>query len=107
MNTQIAEKGNSRSTAKTALDSAVNVAAAAIDVEGLKHRVEDAVEDAVREAERMAIHGRNAVEDAIDDTAHYIKKNPWRSVGYVLGAGVSLGFLGGWLFTRSVCNKDS
>ena len=104
MNTQITEKPNNRSTARAAFDKAVNVASAAIDVEGLKLRVEDAVEDAVHEAERMAKHGKYAVEDAIDDTTHYIKKNPWRSVGYVLGAGIGVGFLTGWLFTRA-CSR--
>jgi ElaB/YqjD/DUF883 family membrane-anchored ribosome-binding protein len=87
--------------AKAALAKAVGLATTAIDVEGLKHRVEESIDDAVHEAERVAKHGKRAVEDAIDDTTYYIKKNPWRSVGYVLGAGVGIGFLTGWLFGRN------
>lgn len=97
MNTQITEdKPNGKSTIGAAFDTVVNTAAAALDVERLKHRVEDAV----YEAERMATHGKHLVEDALDDTTYYIKRNPWRSVAYVLGAGIGMGFIGGWLFGR-------
>lgn len=105
MNTQIIEKPNGKSTAKAAFDTAVNMATSAIDIERLKHRVDDAVDDAVREAERLAKRGRYAVEDKIDDTTYYIKKNPWRSVGYVLGAGIGVGFLTGWLFGRGTTKR--
>lgn len=101
MNTVLTEKINNGSTAKEAFNKAVNMAATAIDVEGLKLRVEEAVEDAVHDAERLAKQGKYMLEDKIDDTEHYIKKNPWRSVGYVLGAGVGIGFLTGWLLTRT------
>ncbi len=104
MNTRLTEKRNGKSTAKAVFGNAVSAAASAVDVERLKHRVEDAVEDAVHEAERMATHGKHLVTDTIDDTTYYIKRNPWHSVGFVLGASVGVGFLAGWLFGRGGTN---
>jgi ElaB/YqjD/DUF883 family membrane-anchored ribosome-binding protein len=104
MNTQTAEI-NGKGRAKEVLETVGNVAATALDVERLKKRVEYAVEDAVTDAQRLAKRGKYAVEDLVDDTEHLIKKNPWQSVGYVLGAGFGVGLLTGWLMTRSVCNR--
>lgn len=81
-------------------ETAGKFAAAAVDVDVLKKKVEYAVEDAFMEAERMAKHGKYAVEDMIDDTTHLIKKNPWRAVGYSLGAGLGVGMIAGWFLHR-------
>jgi len=61
---------------------------------------EDLVEIGKRKAERMVLKGYEAGEDYLDDTTHYIKHNPWRSVGVALGVGLTLGFLGGFLGRR-------
>lgn len=61
---------------------------------------EDLVEVGKRKAQRLIRHGYEAGEDYLDDTTHYIKHNPWRSVGIALGVGLTLGFLGGFLGKR-------
>ena len=101
MNTQTAA-ANNKGVVKEAFEAAVDMAGAALDVDRLKRRVGDAVYD----AERIAKHGKASMEDALEDTTHYIKKNPWLSVGYVLGAGVGVGFLTGWLFGRGGSCKN-
>jgi len=62
---------------------------------------EDFAEIGKRKAQRMIKLGREAGEDYLDETTHYIKHNPWRSVGVALGVGLSLGFLGGFLGRRA------
>ncbi len=68
-------------------------------VEG-KMLAEDLVEIGKRKAQRMIRRGYEATEDCMDNTTHYIKHNPWQSVGLALGVGLSLGFLGGFLSRR-------
>jgi ElaB/YqjD/DUF883 family membrane-anchored ribosome-binding protein len=88
------------------LKAAGDIAAAALDVELLKKRVENAVEDAVVDARRMAKRGRYAVEDMIDDTAYRMKKAPWHSAGYVFGAGLGIGALAGWFISHRSCERQ-
>jgi|GEM_PF-507782 len=84
-----------------AFEMAGNAAVAALDLELLKKKVQFAVDDTVLETRRILKHGTYAVEDVIEDTGHLIRKNPWQSVGYALGAGVIVGMVAGWLITRS------
>lgn len=105
MDTETIEKVNNKSRLKETMETAGKVASVAIDAGVLKKRVENAVEDALIDARRMAKHSRHAIEDVIDDTTYLIKKNPWQSVGYVLGAGIGIGFLSGWLMTRKKGNS--
>lgn len=100
MNTQTAVNSEEKSRLKEALETAGKIAETGIDVALLKKRVEYAVEDAVMDAERIARHGKRAVEDVVEDATYYIKKNPWQSVGYAAGAALSVGLLAGWLATR-------
>lgn len=65
-----------------------------------KMLAEDLVEIGKRKAQRMIRRGYETGEDCLDETTHYIKHNPWRSVGVALGVGLSLGFLGGFLSRR-------
>ena len=100
MNTTTTETVNSKSKLQETFEAAGKVAEIGIDVAALKKKVENAVEDAVVDAQRLAKHGRHKFEDAVDDTEHLIKKNPWQSVGYALGAGLGIGFFTGFLLTR-------
>ena len=61
---------------------------------------EDLVEIGKRKAQRMIRRGYAVGEDYLDDATHYIKHNPWRSLGVALGVGLSLGFLSGFLSRR-------
>lgn len=76
------------------------------EAEQLKERAGEMFEDAVSEAKRMARKGRYAAEDLIDDTEYRIKKAPFRSVGMTFAAGLGLGMLAGWLFSRLTCGTE-
>lgn len=65
-----------------------------------KMLAEDLVEVGKRKAQRMARKGYELGEDYLDDSKHYIKHNPWQSVGVALGVGLMVGFLGGFLSRR-------
>lgn len=81
------------------------IAAVALDVDLLKKKVEYAVEDAVIDAQRLAKRGRHAMEDMVDDTAYFIKKEPFKSVGIAAIAGLGLGVFTGWLISRKPGNN--
>ncbi len=59
----------------------------------LKTVASHAVEDAVTEAKRFAKRSRYAAEDLMEDAAHHVKRDPLRSVGFVLAVGVAIGAL--------------
>jgi ElaB/YqjD/DUF883 family membrane-anchored ribosome-binding protein len=63
---------------------------------------EDITEKGKRQAGRLIKKGREAGEDCLDDTTHYIKHNPWQSVGIAAGVGAFAGLLFGWTCAR-VC----
>lgn len=100
MTTQATINTEGKSRVREALETAGKIADASLDVGLLKKRLETAVEEAVIEAERLARHSRRAVEDVVEDTTYFIKKKPWRSVGYAAGAGLCIGIFSGWLLSR-------
>jgi len=61
---------------------------------------EDLVEIGRRNAQRLARKGYEMGEDCLDESRHYIKHNPWQSVGVALGVGLMVGLLGGLLIRR-------
>ena len=63
---------------------------------------EDFTETGKRKAERLIRRGRETSEDCLDETTHYIKHNPWQSVGIAAGVGAFVGLLCGWTCSR-VC----
>ena len=67
-----------------------------------KTMAEDFAEMGRTKAQRLIRRGREAGEDCLDDTTHYIKHNPWQSVGIAAGVGVFSGLLFGWTCSR-VC----
>ena len=89
-----------------AIDKAEKLAETALDVERLKIAATHAVEDKVAEAKRMIKKGRYAAEDMVDDTAHMIKHDPFRSVGITFGVGFGLGIFAGWLMTHKFHGKE-
>ena len=100
MSTQTAVSSEEKNRFKEVLATAGTIAETGIDIAALKKRLEYAVEDAVMDAERIAKHGKYAVEGAVEDATYYIKKNPWQSVGYAVGASLGIGLVAGWLMTR-------
>ena len=100
MNTQATINTETNNRMRDALETAGKIAEVGVDFPLLKKRLGNAVDDAVMEAERMAKHGRRAVEDVMEDTTYWIKKNPWQSVGYVAGAAFGVGLCLGWFTSR-------
>ena len=94
MNTNTATTVNEpNGKVKEAFDAVGKIAEAGLDLGVLKKKLENAVDEAAIDAERIARHGKYMVEDAVDETTYFIKKNPWRSVGYAAGAGLGVGLL--------------
>ena len=62
---------------------------------------EDFAEIGKRKAQRMIRRGREAGEDYLDETTHYIKHHPWQSVGMAAGVGAFIGLLFGWASSRA------
>lgn len=90
---------------KEALDTTEKVIQTGFDVEDLKEKASHAIEDGIVDAKRLVKKGRYAAEDLVDDTAHYIKHDPWRSVGVTFAAGLGLGTVIGLLLARQ--NRSS
>ena len=57
----------------------------------------DAVEDGVHAAKRTYKIAARRVEDATDDTATCIRRQPFTAVGVALGGGLLLGVTGAWI----------
>ena len=106
MSTQATANTETNSRMSHVLETAGNIAAAGVDFGLLKKKLEHAVEDAVLEAERMAKHGKHAVEDVVEDTTYCIKKNPWQAVGFAAGAGLGIGLCVGWFTSRLRARHD-
>lgn len=85
--------------------TAGQVAKAGLKVEEIKEKMSHVIEDGMVDARRMVKRGRYAAEDLVEDTAHRIKKDPWKSVGLTFGVGVVLGATIGWLLGHK-CNAE-
>jgi ElaB/YqjD/DUF883 family membrane-anchored ribosome-binding protein len=106
MTTQATISNETNSRMSNALETAGKIAEVGLDFALLKKRLESAVGDVVRDTERMAKHGRHAVQDGMDDTTYWIKKNPWQSVGYAAGAAFGIGLCIGWFTSRLSARGD-
>ena len=105
MTTQATVNSETNSRTRNALETAGKIAEVGMNFGLLKRRLDTAIEDAVLEAERMAKHGRHAVEDVVEDTTYWVKKNPWHAVGYAAGAAFGIGLCLGW-FTSRLSRSD-
>lgn len=100
MTTQATLNSETNSRMGGVLETAGKIAEVGVDFGLLKKRLENAVDDAVLEAERMAKPGRRAMEDVMEDTTYWMKKNPWQSVAYAAGAAFGIGLCIGWFTSR-------
>ena len=91
-------------TVETTRSTAVNLAHMAARLEERKLLAEDLVEIGKRKAQRAIRKGREAGEDYLDDTTHYIKHHPWQSVGFTLGFGILVGAVFGWTCSKACRN---
>jgi ElaB/YqjD/DUF883 family membrane-anchored ribosome-binding protein len=76
---------------KGAIAAAETAAEAGFKAERLKAAATQAIEDRMVDARRLVKRGKYAAEDLVEDTAHRIKKDPFRFVGIAFGAGLCLG----------------
>jgi ElaB/YqjD/DUF883 family membrane-anchored ribosome-binding protein len=60
----------------------------------------DARKDGVRAVRRLVRRTRNRTEDLLSETAHRVKRRPFRAVGIALGVGSAIGLTAGWLGHR-------
>lgn len=68
----------------------------------VKDRLTDTLDDSVRSARRAVKHGRDAVEDIIEDAQHAVKQKPLGAVGIAFAAGILAGGIATWFgFRRS------
>ncbi len=83
---------------------------ASFGVEELKTKASHTVEDGFAEAKRLVKKGEQAAEHLMDDTAHLIKHDPFRSVGITFGVGfgvgLGLGIFAGWLLPHRTKNSS-
>ena len=70
------------------------------EVSKLKTIVTEAVDDGVRSALKAVKKGRHAAEDALQDTEHAVKQNPFEAVGIAFAAGLVLGGFAAWASMR-------
>jgi len=94
------ENGMRTATVENGRSTGFNFAQVAAKAAEGKMLAEDFAEIGKRKAQRIIRRGREAGEDYLDETTHYIKHNPWRSVAIALSVGLSLGFVGGFLSRR-------
>ena len=84
---------------------AINLPDLTEQVTKAKTLVNDGIEDGKHKMERTFKRGLVATEECIDDTAHFIKRHPWQSVGTAVGIGAVVGLLAGWQASRC-CGRD-
>jgi ElaB/YqjD/DUF883 family membrane-anchored ribosome-binding protein len=94
-------KTDEKGFVKEALSATEKLVQKRLDVERLKEKASHAIEDGIVDAKRMIKKGRYAAEDLVDDTTHYIKHDPWRSVGVTFGIGLCLGTIIGLLVAKN------
>lgn len=76
------------------------------DVRRLKTHATDAVQDGLYAARRSAKRARLRAEDARDDLAHRIKKQPFGAVAVATGVGAVLGMVLVWSLRRHRTEAD-
>jgi hypothetical protein len=76
---------------KEAINTAEKIVHIGMNTEDLRENASQIIEDGMEDAKRLAKRGRYAAEDLIEETAHQIKKEPFRSVGVTFGLGFGLG----------------
>lgn len=62
--------------------------------------VTDAVKDGVRSVKRTIRHGRDAAEDALDETQRQIKRRPFQAICASFVAGAVSGGFAVWALSR-------
>ena len=60
-----------------------------------------AFQDTTIGAKRFAKRSRYAAEDLMEDAAHRVRRDPFRSLGIGLAIGLGIGALAVWMSTRN------
>ena len=84
------------------LDKAVHIGEQLVEIgDEAKNAASHAFEDAVTGTKRFAKRSRYATEDLMEDAAHRVKRDPFRSVGIGLAVGLGIGALVMWMATSN------
>ena len=78
------------------LDKAPSVDEVLREVSRLKSVVTEAVDEGFKTAMKTVKQGREAAEDAIDDSRRYVKQNPFEALGIIFAVGVLTGAVLTW-----------
>ena len=70
------------------------------EVSKVRTIVADTLEQGVRSASHAIRHGRRAVEDAVEEVKHTVKRRPFEAVGLAFAAGALAGGLLIWMGLR-------
>ena len=81
-------------------DKTINLPDLTQQVTKAKVLVNDVIEDGKHKVERTFKRGIIATEECIEDTTHFIKRQPWQSVGTAVGIGAVVGLVAGWQANR-------
>lgn len=82
------------------LEKAPSIEEVLREVARIRTIVTDAVEDGVTSAVKALKQGREAAEDAIDETRRRVKQRPFEAMGVVFAAGILTGAMITWISSR-------
>ena len=83
-------------------DKAMHIGEQLVEIgDEAKTAASHAFKDAVSGGKRFAKRSRYAAEDLMEDTAHRVKRDPFRSVGIGLAIGFGIGALAVWMATSN------
>jgi ElaB/YqjD/DUF883 family membrane-anchored ribosome-binding protein len=92
------------------VDAARHAAHFSHEVRLAKSVARDAIEDTVyatKRALKQAQRGVERLEDAKDETARLVKRQPFKAVGIAAGAGLLIGACAGWVGARFACRQTA
>ena len=90
------------------VDTARQAAHLSHEVRLAKSVARDAIEDGVHAAKRAlkrVQRGVESLEDAKTETARYVKRQPFKTVGLATGVGLLVGACAGWMGARFACRQ--
>lgn len=104
----IATSKNSDAQQEHFADAAQRAAHFAHEARLIKSMAADAVEDGVYATKRAVKGMKRSIDDLKDETAHYVKRQPFKAVGIAAAVGLVTGAIIGWIgvrFGQRQCNR--
>ncbi len=99
-NTQTSKTWPKPSTVDRITDAVRHTAHLRHEARLMRSLARDAAEDGVHAARRAIRRGVGAMHDAQDETAYYVKRQPFKALALAFGAGLQIGALIAWFGRR-------